>query len=328
MSQWTAIQKTWAMCRRLADCRGGSPLPLFPDALFCLFRHGASPENYFVLRFFRLPERERARYLTSGRSKAADRALNRQATAEDRRILGDKALFNRHFAGLVKRESLYAPDASFADFSAFLDRQEDLILKPVRGLQGRGIEKLRAGAVPDRAALYRRCREDKLLLESCIRQHPALDRINASSLNSVRVNAARDRAGRVRLIGACLKCGAPGAVTDNFHTGGVAYPLELATGRVSGPGRNNRDLNEYIHHPGSLCFMPGFQVPFWDRVLVCVRRGMDAVPSVGYVGWDVALTPEGPELIEGNFNWPGGNIIQFDNRGKYPELLDCIGKRK
>ncbi len=326
MSQRSAAEKIAAMSRTLAGIRGGSPLLYFLDAAGCGARHGASPENYFVLRFFELPEREQAKYLTSGRSRAADRALNRDARPEERRLLARKELFDRAFTGLVRRDFVYAPDCSPAEFRAFLERHGAVILKPAQGLMGRGIEKLRSGAA-DWEALYRRCREERLLLEECIPQHPALAAVNASSLNSVRVNAARDRAGRVRLIGACLKCGTGDAVSDNFHAGGLAYPLDLETGRVLGPGRNNRDLNEYVHHPGSMVFMPGFQVPFWPQVTELVYEGMDRAPSLGYVGWDVAVRPEGPELIEGNVSWPGGNIIQFDRVGKRALLEECMGQK-
>ena len=141
-----------------------------------------------------------------------------------------------------------------------------------------------------------------------------------------RFQAEIGRGGRVRLIGACLKCGGQGAATDNFHTGGIAYPLELASGRVSGPGRNNTDLGDYTRHPASGAYLPGFQVPFWPALTACVYRAMDRVPGMGYVGWDIAVTPDGPELIEGNWHWPGGNIIQFDGVGKYPLLRDCAGE--
>ena len=117
-----------------------------------------------------------------------------------------------------------------------------------------------------------------------------------------------------------------GAATDNFHTGGIAYPLELVSGRVSGPGRNNTDLGDYTRHPASGAYLPGFQIPFWPELIACVRRAMDRVPGMGYVGWDIAVTPDGPELIEGNWHWPGGNIIQFDGVGKYPLLRDCAGE--
>ena len=72
--------------------------------------------------------------------------------------------------------------------------------------------------------------------------------------------------------------------------------------------------------------MPGFQLPCWAQISASVLRGMELVPSLGYVGWDVAVGPEGPELIEGNYSWPGGNIIQFDGVGKYPIILSCLGE--
>lgn len=325
MSRWDAAKKLWAVSRSLHEQRGGSVLHYFFDSMYCSFRHGASAENYLVLRFYELSERQRGEYLTSGRSKAVDTALNRKATKEDKQNVGRKDLFNRAFSGLVRRDFLYAPDCSFEEFTAFLDRHQACIIKPVAGTMGKGIEKCRCPE--DRRGFYTHCREEKLLLEEVIRQHPALSEINPACINSVRINAARDAKGDVRLIGACLKCGGVGAVTDNFHSGGVAYPLDMETGRVSGPGRNNREIREYTRHPGTDFFMPGFALPFWAEVKELARQGMERAPSLGYVGWDIALTPDGPELIEGNFHWPGGNIIQFDRVGKYPLILSCLGEK-
>lgn len=312
------------MSRSLARLRGGFAPRYFVDALCCSVKHGASPENYMALRFYALSERERETFLTSGRSKALDARLNARATARDLRVLARKELFDDEFKDFIRREHLYAPACSAGDFSAFLARHQELIIKPASGLMGRGIERLDTRS-PDASALYERCRSGELLLEEPIRQHPKLSRLNDTSVNSVRVNAARDHNGGVRLIGACLKCGGAGAVTDNFHSGGVAYPLDLQTGEVTGPGRNNSDVTDYFRHPSSGAYMPGFRVPFWRELIDYARRAMDVVPSVGYVGWDIAVTPSGPELIEGNCHWPGGNIIQFDGVGKYPLLLDCLG---
>lgn len=325
MSWWNAVKKTYSMCCRLRAQRGGLVCGYFLDALSCGYRHGASPENYFVLRFYALRDRERADYLTSGRSAAADRALNQNASRAEQQIIGRKNLFNRTFSALIQRESVYAPDCDFQRFSAFLDRHSAFIVKPAGGSMGRGIQKYRIAEVEDRAAFYRACRDEDILLEELIQQHSALERISPGCVNSVRINAARAADGEVRLIGACLKCGGAGAVTDNFHTGGIAYPIDMRTGCVSGPGRNNTEIRDYTRHPGSLVYMPGFQVPFWDAVTACVKQAMDVLPGLGYVGWDIAVTPDGPELIEGNYRWPGGNIIQLDGVGKYPLLKACLG---
>lgn len=326
MSGLTALKKTYSMCRQLRAERGGA-LPVYlADAVYCGYRHGASPENYFALRFYELSERQRETFLTSGRSRECDRRLNAAVSEADRRALSCKNEFNAVFAGLVKRESVYAPDCGFDVFAAFLGRHDELMLKPARGMMGRGIEKLRTSQLGSAGAFYRSCRENRLLLEEVIAQHPVLSAPNPGSVNSVRINAARSRDGQIVLIGACLKCGGKGACTDNFHSGGVAYPIDMETGRVSGPGRNNSQTRDFIYHPGSGVRMPGLIVPYWREVTDCVRRAMELVPTVGYAGWDIAVTPQGPELIEGNYSWPGGNIIQFDGVGKYTLLKKCLGE--
>ena len=260
MSRLNAMKKTWAMSRKLSAQRRGSALRYFIDALGCSARHGTSPENYYVLRFYALDEEQRGRFLTSGRSKAVDAALNRKATREDKLLIGRKELFNAGFRGLVKRDFLYVPEQSYEEFAAFLQRHAQFMVKPTGSTMGRGIEKVSTAEI-EPEALFAHCREQKLLLEEVICQHPALDAVNPSCVNTVRINAARGLDGKVRLIGACLKCGGAGAVTDNFHTGGVAYPLDLETGTVTGPGRNNVDIKDYERHPGTEFTMPGFTVP-------------------------------------------------------------------
>ena len=133
MSRWNALKKTYHMCTRLRAQRGGSRMAYLLDALRCSVRHGASPENYFVLRFFELTEQQRATYLTSGRSAALDRVLNRNAAAAEKEALGSKARFLTEFAPFVRRAHVYAPEADFAAFNAFLDHNATFFLKPVSG---------------------------------------------------------------------------------------------------------------------------------------------------------------------------------------------------
>jgi len=41
---------------------------------------------------------------------------------------------------------------------------------------------------------------------------------------------------------------------------------------------------------------------------------------IGYIGWDLAITEDGVEFIEGNINYPGNTIIQLDGPAAYPRL--------
>lgn len=318
------VKKRWDVSRLIAVGRGGTAVGYFLDATRCSTRHGASPENYLVLRLFGLSEPQREEFLTSGRSKAVDAALNRRATAADKAVVGHKDEFDRAFARLNSREFLYAPDADDAALARFLSAHETVFLKPRALTMGEGIRRVETAAIPDRAAFAAECREKHILLEEAITQHEKLAELNPSSVNTVRIVCARDAAGRVHMIGAALRCGGRGSAVDNFHGGGVAYTIDLASGRVLTPGRDNSTLCEYTHHPSTGAAVVGLELPHWDQALRLARQGMDIVPSIGYIGWDMAVTPDGVELIEGNYNWPGGNIIQFDGVGKYPAVLACL----
>lgn len=296
----------------------------FWDGICCGYRHHASPENYFVLRFYEMSDRERAQYLTSGRSSLADRELNRLMTKEENRIMSHKHLLYQKFRKGIKREYLYVPEVTYDEFGRFLDENRSCIVKPDRGIMGQKIHKLDIPEIKDRRTLYEECKRDGFLIEQVIKQHEVLEQISPGCVNSVRINAARDKKGKVRLIGACLKCGGAGASADNFHSGGIAYPLEMENGKVTGPGRNNTDITDYIWHPASGVYMPGLQIPHWKAVKECVLQAMECMPGLGYVGWDIAVAPDGPEIIEGNCHWPGGNIIQFDKEGKYPIVKECL----
>ena len=70
--------------------------------------------------------------------------------------------------------------------------------------------------------------------------------------------------------------------------------------------------------------MPGLQIPHWEQIRALVNEAMERMPGIGYVGWDIAVTPDGCELIEGNCHWPGGNIIQLDGIGKYQQIQKCL----
>ncbi len=328
MSQWSAVKKIYQMAKKLHQQKGGFTLGYFFDGIICGYRHEASPENYFVLRFYELSDKERGEYLTSGRSSKADKALNRHMTDDENKIMSHKHLLYERFSCGIKRKYLFVPEVGFEEFCHFLDANPVFIKKPDRGIMGKNIEKMNSREIKDKKALYEECQKDCFLIEQVIKQHEVLENITPGCVNSIRINAARGQKGNIRLVGVCLKCGGAGATTDNFHSGGIAYPVDLESGKVMGPGRNNADIKDYERHPGSEVYMIGLQIPYWIEVKEMVKKMMENMPALGYVGWDIAIREDGPEVIEGNCHWPGGNIIQFDKKGKYPIIKECLEEAK
>jgi hypothetical protein len=44
-------------------------------------------------------------------------------------------------------------------------------------------------------------------------------------------------------------------------------------------------------------------LPDWDSALRHVKAAHQACPNFVFVGWDVAFTPQGAMILEGNANW-------------------------
>ena len=68
----------------------------------------------------------------------------------------------------------------------------------------------------------------------------------------------------------------------------------------------------------------GFQFPDWEKAIELVLGAAREIPQMAYVGWDIAFTPDGPCLVEGN-NFPGHDIYQLpehtpDKIGVYPKF--------
>ncbi|MBO5513265.1 MAG: hypothetical protein J5961_01580, partial [Mogibacterium sp.] len=51
-------------------------------------------------------------------------------------------------------------------------------------------------------------------------------------------------------------------------------------------------------------------VPYWQEIREMIDKASRVVPTVGFVGWDVAVMEDGPVLIEGN-TYPASNNIQL-----------------
>ena len=297
---------------------GFSPARLAAAYAVSYIFHGANSEEFCALRLYEMTNKRRSQFLLYRDTVRFSDALNAGASKEELACFDDKYLFNQTFRAFIRRDWLYLPESSVEDVQAFLRRNATFLAKERVSTQGKGITK-HAAADTDAAAFMAQRQGQPLLLEAFLTQHPAMAAPNPSTVNTVRIQTAR-KGDEVILLGGCMRCGGADAFVDNFHKGGVAYPLDMATGIVTGPGRTLKGDALYIRHPSTGHTMPGFQVPFWEELVSTVRRAAVTVPHVGYVGWDVAVTPDGPELIEGNINYPDPIVVQLDGGGRYQTL--------
>lgn len=286
---------------------GRSRLAIFRDMKDCAVKYGAGYMDYDLFEMYNLTEEQRDTYLTRGRNNALVAKYNDKAHMDD---LGDKIQFNTRFAPFLHRDWVPVTGDNREDVMTFLSRHGEFMAKPALGSCGWGIEKLRVADFPSPDALYDHLKEraPHLELEEVIVQHPAVAAIYPGSINTVRMVTIRGESGRVYLVTAMFRIG-NGKFVDNFNSGGMVAPMDPETGTVIDRALDKRK-NLYVNHPATGTPIQGFRFPDWDKARALVEQAAQVIPEVGYVGWDVCFTPQGPCLVEGN-QFPGHDIYQL-----------------
>jgi hypothetical protein len=96
------------------------------------------------------------------------------------------------------------------------------------------------------------------------------------------------------------------AIADNIAQGGLAAPIDSATGVICGAAvrKDKRfGVSRCARHPTTGVVFDGFQLPFWPEVLKLAQRAHEAFPSIRFIGWDIAILDQGPVLLEGDALW-------------------------
>ena len=72
----------------------------------------------------------------------------------------------------------------------------------------------------------------------------------------------------------------------------------------------------------------GFEIPYWDEIKKMVLEAALVNDKVNIVGWDVAISKDGPVIIEGN-RGPGFDLVQvLLKKGAKYMLTDLLSAAK
>ena len=133
---WKAM---WKTTKILKERSGKSRLWLLCDMLRCALKYNAGYVDYKIAEMYRLTDEQKKTQITRGLSNTIVRRMNDKAYWY---LFDDKATFNRLFKDEVNRDWIELSDElSLEDWKAFLDRNDDLICKPLEGSSGVGIER-------------------------------------------------------------------------------------------------------------------------------------------------------------------------------------------
>lgn len=149
---------------------------------------------------------------------------------------------------------------------------------------------------------------DGFVVQERLRNHPFLTELSGSeTLQTFRMITLVDRTNHARLITVEWKVVTGDALIDNFHDGATGNGLMLVdhvAGTLQGPlvlaGSEGLGFIAAQRHPRTGRILDGVQLPVWEETVELVLRAARAFGKLRTIGWDVAITADGPVLVEGN----------------------------
>lgn len=289
---------------------------MFLDTAVCALRYGSGLQDYLNFQFYNKKHAQRKTYVSVS---YLDKAITKLSNIKWSPYISNKTNFQKNYNAFTRRD-FFDPDTGFEGFEAFLQRNPVFIYKPQIGQCGEGVAKLEVAKIPDIKAFYEEAMAKKACLEELVVQHPAWEALCPGCVNTMRVITGAAK-GQSWLIFAATRVGSGTSVADNFHMGGSAVLIDMETGKLTGNGIDKK-LNEHECSATGVRY-DGYQVPFWEEIKKLCLDAALVNDQIHFVGWDVAVTPNGPLLIEGN-RGSGFDLPQVLAKRGLKDMVDTL----
>ncbi len=262
------------------------------DMIKCKFKYKTTFNDYLNFEFYLLNDNQRSTYLPSKFHKKVIKCCNKERS---RVAFNDKIEFSKIFNDFLKRDWIYLREVKGDQFSEFLKGKRAVIVKSVSDEGYMIPEKINVNRNTDGKKLYRSLRKSgQVLVESYVKQHSEMNELYKNAINTVRIYTYTENDKATYLHGV-LKIG-NGGVVSKFKAGGLVAFLNK-NGKVVTDAVDAED-NIYEVHPKTKVVFKKFKVPMYKQAVDLAKEASLMIPGVKYASWDIALTEEGPLLIQ------------------------------
>jgi hypothetical protein len=295
----------------------------FADQLALYWSDGVLAPWYYIFELHRhAPGRAAGDFLERSESIGGVYPLLRRGVTTE---LNDKKVFADYCAAKGVRCIPYLLYLDGKEAPAALP-ERDLFVKKAGGRGGRGAERwdhvkrglfkspegerLTSGELLDR--LTTRAKIDPLLIQEQVRPHRDLTDLTTGALPTVRVTTCLDEGGEPEIMSAVFRMAiGKNRTVDNLHAGGIASEVRLENGILSIASNLGMDARIGWHerHPDSGVMFAGYPIPFWTETKALAIEAHRAFADRVMIGWDIAITDDGPIIVEGNSS-PDLDIVQ------------------
>lgn len=154
---------------------------------------------------------------------------------------------------------------------------------------------------------YDICKDEKLtIIEAFIEQHPVLSNIYPHVVNTIRIHTMRGKEG-IKIVLLPILHVASNGEENSINSEKDRYDIfiDIQSGRLWDKAfRLLKPLNITTYGESFHCdtgtIFGDITIPYWDEVKAMVIDAASYITELAYIGWDVAITPDGPVIIEGN----------------------------
>ncbi len=273
------------------------------DMIINFLKYGISYTDYMKGNYFNLKNKEKKDYI---KTKKFYNIINYLNDKNYRYIFLDKIAFNKKFKKFIGRDFIDLRDTNYQDFVKFVTNKESVFAKKHNSFGGDGVEKIVLTENLNLKKLYDKLLINKqYLVEDTIIQHDYLNKINPNAVNTVRiVTLVKDN--KVHVIGKTIRLNTGEEEVISCHD--IFASLD-EDGNLLGNVVDD-DCHIYTQHPLTKFKFTNVKIPYIKEAIQMVKEAGLVVPQIRYVGWDVAITKDGPVIIEGNF-YPSYGLFQY-----------------
>ncbi len=272
--------------------------------------HGINHLEYYLFRFdCNTDDSVRRTYISLfGDSK---RIYDMFSNDEEYKYIVNKKYFVKEFSNFLGRDVLDIEENSFEDFEEFTTKHKIVFAKIPDSFAGAGVKKIDTSLYKKNELFKNLINDGYTLIEEPIEQHPDMLKLSIKSVPTLRVCTGIDLKGNVHILNMTLRIN-----NDRDVCSGRPWTLLSDDGVITKPMVSKSPLFEIIKiNPVTNKKYIGFKVPMINEAKKMAKDVASSHKNLLYVGWDVAISKNGPVLIEAN-DYPATYLFQM------PEHLD------
>ena len=282
---------------------GKNSLSLWYDLISSSYRYNIGLMDYFIFRFFEKTHTERSKWVGTGYKYEFDLRMNPKGTRD---ILENKIKFYEAYRPFINHSYCTIEDLAQNNPNAlevFNNSSGKVVIKDSLGQCGWDVEIIKTSEYTPKNLFDYMKSKGFDMAEEFIQQHDKINELSSTGLNTIRMFTVISNSGGVDFIGARMRISVNSHV-DNLASGNIACPIDIETGKIFGPGVFSDITKEDVtHHPVTGVELIGFQIPMWNEIIKLTEKIALHYPQNRGVGWDIALTDDAVDFIEGNHNW-------------------------